>query len=228
MSSGHGGRLNWADASGTTHEETGEMAQAAEAKAPGATSKAQGPAAYFPSIEANYGRTIDEWKALMRATGLSTHKELVAWLKDEHGFGHGHAGAITAHLLAERAAPQTGDDRVAKLFPERKARWRPVYDRLADEISGFGEAGEVGEVKVLPKNTLLGFGTRAQFVMLQPSTPERFDVGLKLPGVEPAGRLEAAGKWNTMMTHRVQVTSPDQVDAELLGWLRQAYDAAAR
>jgi hypothetical protein len=188
-----------------------------------AAPKAQGPASYFPSIEAKYGRSIDEWKAAMRATGFTTHKELVAWLEDEHGFGHGHAGAITAHLLAEGTAPQTGEDRVAKLFPERKAHWRPLYDRLADEITGFGEDGEI---KVLPKNTLVGFGTRAQFVMLQPSTPERFDVGLKLPGVEPSGRLEAAGKWNTMMTHRVQVTSPDQVDAELLGWLRQAYDAS--
>ena len=192
----------------------------AQAAGPKAAPKAQGPAAYFPSIEAKYGRSIDEWKAAMRATGLTTHKELVAWLKDEHGFGHGHAGAITAHLLAEGAAPQTADDRVTRLFPDRKAHWRPVYDRLAGEIAGFGE------VKVLPKNTLVGFGTRAQFVMLQPSTPERFDVGLKLPGVEPAGRLEAAGKWNTMMTHRVQLTSPDQVDAELLAWLRQAYDAS--
>jgi hypothetical protein len=30
-----------------------------------------------------------------------------------------------------------------------------------------------------------------------------------------------------MMIHRVQLTAADQVDAELLGWLRQAYEASS-
>ncbi|MBF6078763.1 DUF4287 domain-containing protein [Nocardia beijingensis] len=61
--------------------------------------KPHGPASYFPSIEAKYGRSIEEWKAAMRETGSSSHKELVEWLKTEHGFGHGHAGALTQHYL---------------------------------------------------------------------------------------------------------------------------------
>lgn len=63
-------------------------------------------ASYFPAIEAKSGRTISRWKALMRKTGLRSHRELVDWLKREHGFGHGYATAITAHLLAE-SAPTT-------------------------------------------------------------------------------------------------------------------------
>jgi hypothetical protein len=59
----------------------------------------KGPASYFPSIEVKYGKTIDEWLALMRATGITKHSELVGWLKAEHGMGHGHANALTAHLL---------------------------------------------------------------------------------------------------------------------------------
>jgi hypothetical protein len=63
--------------------------------------RASGPASYFPSIEAKYGRSIDEWKTLMRGSGLTSHKELVTWLKTGHGLGHGHATALTADLLAE-------------------------------------------------------------------------------------------------------------------------------
>ena len=61
----------------------------------------KGPASYFPSIEKNYGRPIAEWKALLLARPAAKHMEYVAWLKDEHGMGHGHANALVAHTLAE-------------------------------------------------------------------------------------------------------------------------------
>lgn len=64
---------------------------------------AKGPTSYFPSIEAKYGRSIAEWKTLIRARPPSRHMELVAWLKTEHGMGHGHANALVAHTLAEDA-----------------------------------------------------------------------------------------------------------------------------
>jgi hypothetical protein len=61
---------------------------------------------------------------------------------------------------------------------------------------------------------------------LHPSTKTRFDVGLKLKGLAATGRLEAAGSWNAMVSHRVRLASVADVDAEVVGWLRQAYDAA--
>lgn len=64
----------------------------------------KGPASYFPSIERKYGRPISEWKALIRASELTKHMELVDWLKAEHGLGHGHANALVAHTLHEGGA----------------------------------------------------------------------------------------------------------------------------
>jgi uncharacterized protein DUF4287 len=61
----------------------------------------KGPASYFPFIEKKYGRPIAEWKGLIRSSPLTRHMELVAWLKTEHGMGHGHANALVAHTLAE-------------------------------------------------------------------------------------------------------------------------------
>lgn len=63
--------------------------------------KVKGPASYFPSIEKTYGRPIAEWKALLRDRLPARHMELVAWLKQEHGMGHGHANALVAHMLSE-------------------------------------------------------------------------------------------------------------------------------
>lgn len=59
----------------------------------------KGPASYFPSIEKTYGRPIQEWLDLVASrTSSEKHGETVAWLKSEHGMGHGHANAIVAYV----------------------------------------------------------------------------------------------------------------------------------
>jgi len=63
--------------------------------------KVKGPASYFPSIEKTYGRPIAEWQTLIRERLPAKHMELVKFLKDEHGMGHGHANALVAATLAE-------------------------------------------------------------------------------------------------------------------------------
>jgi len=65
-------------------------------------SKVRGPAAYVPSNEAKYGRSIAEWKTLMHETGLTTWKELTAWLKNQHAMGHGHANALVIDFLNDQ------------------------------------------------------------------------------------------------------------------------------
>ncbi len=67
----------------------------------GAQPPVKGPASYFPAIEEKYGRPVAEWKALIRTQPGMKHMELVDWLKETHGVGHGHANALVAHTLAE-------------------------------------------------------------------------------------------------------------------------------
>ncbi len=65
-----------------------------------ADEKVKGPASYFPSIEKKYGQPIAHWQGLLRERMPAKHMELVAFLKDEHGLGHGHANALVAATLA--------------------------------------------------------------------------------------------------------------------------------
>jgi len=67
-----------------------------------ADEKPRGPASYFPSIEKKYGQPIAHWLALVGELKDMKHMERVAWLKSEHGLGHGHANAIVAYVLADR------------------------------------------------------------------------------------------------------------------------------
>ena len=71
------------------------------------TERVKGPASYFPSIEKKYGRPIAEWKALIRASELTKHMELVTWLKTEHGLG---TVTPTRSWGTHWAKPQVGAD----------------------------------------------------------------------------------------------------------------------
>ena len=174
------------------------------------------------NLEAKTGHTIDQWLALARKSGKAKHGELVAWLKGEHGLTHGYANTV-AHLAKGSDAgsqADAGTDLVAAQYAGEKAVLRPVYDRIAAAVTKFGE------VELAPKKAYVSLRRSKQFALVQPSTKSRVDVGLVLKGVPAAGRLEQAGNWNSMVTHRVRLDGPDGVDTELIRWLRQAWEQA--
>lgn len=67
--------------------------------------KVKGPASYFPSIEKTYGKPVAHWFALLDGVAGRKHGEQVAFLKSEHGLGHGHANALVAYYRNRSASP---------------------------------------------------------------------------------------------------------------------------
>ena len=143
-------------------------------------------------------------------------------LKADHGLTHGNANRVALVVRDALAGPATtgGGDGVDALYAGKYAPIRPLHDAVMQAVRGMGD-----DVEVAPKRAYVSLRRRKQFAMLQPAAG-RLDVGLILPGVSAAGRLEAAGSFSAMFSHRVRVASPAEVDGELTGWLRDAYDAA--
>lgn len=181
-----------------------------------ATTPEESLAKMVASLKEKTGRSLEEWQAVIAAKGLEKHGEVVAFLKADHGISHGYANQIALRRKPETAA---SGDPIADMFAG-KAQAREVYDAAMAKIRSFGS-----DIDLAPKKGYVSIRRNKQFAMMQPAA-NRLDVGLILKGVEPTGRLEAAGSWNAMFTHRVRVGSKNEVDSELAGWLRQAYDVA--
>jgi hypothetical protein len=186
-----------------------------------AKSPQEGMASLIQNLETKTGKSLDTWVATARASGLKKHGQLVALLKQDHGLTHGYANQIALRALAAGDAPAAGrQDLLEAQYQGAKAALRPVYNAVAAAVRKFGP-----DVEFAPKKAYVSLRRSKQFGLIQPAA-KRVDVGLILKGVPPAGRLEASGSFNAMFTHRVRVASAAEVDSELIGWLRKAYESA--
>ena len=176
---------------------------------------------YLDTIKAKTGKTPADFLALAQKQGLSTHAELLNWLKTDFGLGHGHANAIILTIRNATQPKVPKDAKIDKFFSGKKAVWREPYEGLLAKLQKFG-----GDVSVAPTNSYLSLLRGKHKFGIVATTGERMDVGNKLKGVPASGRLEAAGDWNAMVTHRVKVSNAKELNAELVGWLKQAYKAA--
>lgn len=116
-------------------------------------------------------------------------------------------------------------DVVAAQYSGAKAHLRPVYDKLAEAASQLGDDVEFG-----PRKTYVALHRGKQFAVIQPTTNTRVDFGLRLKGIPlPASqRLEpATNVGGGSITHKIALTTADQIDEEVRSLLQTAYDAIA-
>lgn len=174
------------------------------------------------NIEEQTGKSLDQLVESGLATGQEKHTALRKFFQDEYSLTYGNANAL-AILTRDKMKGAAGKEEnfLDTQYSGKKAGLRPIYEALAAAVEQFGD-----DVELAHKRTYVSLRRNKQFGLIQPSTATRVDVGLNLAGVEPTDRLEASGSFNSMVSHRVRLSSPDDVDDALIGWLRQAYDAA--
>jgi hypothetical protein len=67
------------------------------------------------------------------------------------------------------------------------------------------------------------------FAQIKPTTQTRIDMGFALGDLKPTGRLIDTGGFakKDRITHRIPITSLDDIDDEVKHWLKVAYDRDA-
>lgn len=180
-------------------------------------------ATQIANMEKRTGKSLAELKAIVKASGLSKHGELVKMLKSTRGMGHGDANTLVHIALksdGQSAAEGLSAEHVLDgLYTGPKAILRPIHDTLLVAMRKFGDFDEA------PKKTYVSYRRKKQFAMIGPATNTRVEVGLNVKGLEASGRLEEqpAGK---MCNYKVKLTDVEEADAELIAWIKTAYEAA--
>ena len=181
--------------------------------------------AYIDTIKTKTGKTPEDFLRLARSKGLLEPGvktgQVVDWLKDDYGLGRGHAMALVLTFKSATQAPTSRTEAIDKHFKGARARWRATFDELLADVEGFGPGVSLGPTGSYI--SLLRDGRKFAIVQV---TADRLDIGMKLKGEPASGHFEAAGSWNSMVTHRVHVTEPKQIDTQVVSRLRRAYNNA--
>ena len=186
---------------------------------------------WIGELKQKTGRSLEEWLAYIKKAGPKDETERRAWLKKQPGLG-----TNTADWLAERAegkskelgdpdlylAAAEGD--VEKMYSGGKAKLRPLYDALLKLGLKTGK-----EAKACPCSTIVPLYRNHVFAQIKPTTQTRIDMGFALGDMKPTGRLIDTGGFakKDRITHRIPITSMDDIDDEVKHWLKVAYDRDA-
>lgn len=188
---------------------------------------------HLANIEKRTGKSLAELKAIIAASGLAKHGQIRDMLKRQLDMGHGDANAVTSLYLREWAAeiaagaPEsvgtpaaaTSTDPLDTIYVGGKAHMRPIHEKIKAAVDAMGE------YETAPKKGYVSLRRKRQFAMVGPATNTRMEVSLNMKGVPGAGRLEEQAPGG-MCSHKVRLTSVDEVDDELVGWIRQAFELA--
>ncbi len=166
------------------------------------------------------GKTLEQWLAIAKKSGEEKHGGVVKFLKSEHGLTHGFANLVAhKHLKSDAGSAAGGDEAlVAAQYAGPKAELKPIYDAAIKVAKALGK-----DVEISPKKTYVSLRRNKQFALIQPSTKTRVDLGINLKSEPAKGRLEKSGSFNAMVSHRVKLEKPADVDKDVKVWLKKAY-----
>jgi hypothetical protein len=172
------------------------------------------------NIQSKTGKSLEELYALIEKTGLEKHGQIRGMLKNDLGMGHGDANAVV-HFYLRRGEeePSSADDALDGIYDGAKAGLRPIHEAIMAEVDAFGD------FEIAPKKAYVSLRRKKQFAMVGPATKTQVEVGLNMKGVPATDRL-VEQKPGGMCQYKVRLSDRSEVDAELVGWSRTAFDAA--
>ena len=163
------------------------------------------------------GKDLDYWNKRVRKENFKDENGLRAWLTEQGVTGYAATLLVMERFGYPHWVSASADELVEGQYSDRP-HLRPIYNAILNAVSEFGE------FTIQTRKTYVSLLTaRRTFARVRPSTKNRVDVGLRLEGQTPHGRLRPCKMQETMQV-QIGLTSLDELDTDALSWLRLAYE----
>lgn len=177
------------------------------------------------NIEKRTGKSLNELTKIITHSGLTKHGQIRDMLKDTLALGHGDAAILAHYALNPKEFERRLDGGISEstaldnLYTGAKANLRPIHEALMDAIH------QLGEFEIAPKKGYISLRRTRQFAMLGPATNSAVEVGFNMKNITPTQRL-IEQKPGGMCQYKVRLSSLEEIDTDLIGWFKTAYESA--
>jgi hypothetical protein len=172
-------------------------------------------------LERQTGETLAQWTARIKAEAAPADEpHLRAWLAERGVTGYPAMLLVFEIFGYPDYLQKDAEELIDGQYRDRPGI-RPIFDAVVDVLP------MVGQVELQARKTYVALlSPKRTFASIQPTTKARVDIGLRLDGMAPEGRVELAKSiGQSSMTHKLGLSSPAEVDDEVVAWLRRAYEA---
>jgi hypothetical protein len=172
-------------------------------------------------LERQTGHDVAWWNAAIAAQpGVGEEPALRAWLTQRGVTGYQQMLLVMEKFGYPDFMLASADELIDGQYADREGL-RPILDAILVAAVGLGE------VDVQARKTYTTLLTpRRTFAAVRPTTKTRVDLGLRIDGAEPSGRLlDGRNTAGGMVNLRVPLSGVDELDDEVIGLLRRAYHA---
>jgi predicted transport protein len=173
------------------------------------------------NLRKNTGKSLEEWIEILKAKNFPKHGDIMKFLKEEHDFTHGFANMVALKARAADSGSFENTDELIENQYKGKEQLRPIYEILLKYVKSLGS-----DVEIAPKKAYVSLRRKKQFAALKPATKTRFEISLNLKDQGEKGKLKVVNTSNAMFSHFINVHSTEEVDNEILNWLKVAYEKA--
>jgi len=175
------------------------------------------------NIQKKTGMSLKELSSFVKKSGLSKHGEIREMLMAKLGLSHGDANSLV-HAIFKSDGTRTAEGKsmdavLDEIYSGPKAAFRPIHEKLMNEITKFGE------FEIAPKKGYVSLRRKKQFAMIGPKTNTRFEMGINAKDFKKNARLLEQPK-GSMCNYIVSLTDAEDVDADLVTWIKSAYEGA--
>jgi hypothetical protein len=171
---------------------------------------------YIRLLKERTGEDLATWNGRVSQQSFDDEKSLRNWLTEQGVTGYAQALLVMETFGYPDFMQTPADELVDGQYADRQAL-RPIYEAILQA------AERLGEVVIQTRKTYVSLVTpRRTFARIQATTRNRVDLALRLEGERPGGRLSPS-KIHESMPVQISLTTPEEVDEEVMNWLEKAY-----
>ncbi len=177
---------------------------------------------HLKSIQQKTGKSLAELAAVVRRSRIKQQGQLRTMVMRKWGLSYSDANALV-HVAQEApkkpVKEKKPEDPLDKFYSGAKAPLRPIHEAITREVSRFGE------FECVPEKGYISLRRKKQFLMLRPTRNKQLELGLNVKDLPPAIRLQEQPR-GSEVNYLVRLSDPIEVNAEIIAWMKFAYEIA--